>query len=271
MKKFFIAAIVTLACLGLTLPAVATVKVGGMITQDVEYYSADDSRTRSITRYGGAGVPAFPVAAMNPDSSFSAVDMRLPRPLNRVNVAYSNDDNTIRGFIEIRGGTNPGDLDTIAGESLNWNYAWIDWVLSPNDYIRFGRQTQAFAIRAPDTMMGWDRGHIVGNNFGNAHGGTSRDGVRWYHTFNDMVKLEVMLLDPNTAGNETIAAFSPSVIGGATATVLEENVIPRIDVAVPLNFGNLRFWPSFTYLQQKYDNGAPGTEDKVVGRLPPKQ
>jgi hypothetical protein len=263
MKKFFIVAIVALVCLGLTMPAVAKVKVGGRITQDVTYYSANDDRTRSIAQYGGAGVPTFPIAAMNPDSSFSAVDITLPRPLNRINVAYSNDDNTIRGFIEIRGGTNPDNLDAKGGDMMNWNYAWIDWVLSPNDFIRFGRQTQAFAIRAPSQMVGWGRGHIVGNNFGNAHGGTSRDGVRWYHTFNDTVKLEVMLLDPNTAGNEVIKGFSAQVIGGATANVLEENVIPRIDIAVPLNFGSFRLWPSLTYLSQKYDQTAPGTEDSV--------
>ena len=263
MKKFFIVAIVALVCLGMTLPAVAKVKVGGRITQDILYYSANDSRTRSIAQFGGAGVPAFPVVALNPDSSFSSVDIRLPRPLNRINVAYSNDDNTIRGFIEIRGGSNPGDLDNMAGDSLNWNYAWIDWVLGPNDFIRFGRQTQAFAIRAPSQMVGWNRGHIVGNNFGNVHGGTSRDGVRWYHTFNDTVSMQVALYDPDTDGMEAIKLFSPQVIGGGTANVLEENVLPRLDVTVPLNFGSVRLWPSFTYLQQKYDQTAPGTEDTV--------
>ncbi|MBW1773648.1 MAG: hypothetical protein JRJ82_12255 [Deltaproteobacteria bacterium] len=263
MKKFFIVAIVALVCLGLTMPAVAKVKVGGRITQDVIYYSANDSRTRSLAQFGGAGVPAFPVAAPNPDSSFSSVDIRLPRPLNRVNVTYSNDDNTIRGFIEIRGGSNPGALDAMAGDNVQWNYAWIDWVLGPNDFFRFGRQTQNFAIRAPATFMGFNRGHIVGNNFGNVHGGTARNGVRWYHTFNDTVKLQVMLLDPDTDGAEAIKAFSPQVIGGATANVLEENVLPRLDVTVPLNFGSVRLWPSFTYLQQKYDQTAPGTEDTV--------
>lgn len=264
MKKFFIVAIVALVCLGLTMPAVAKVKVGGRITQDVTYYSANDSRTRSIAALAGAGVPAFPTAAINPDSSFSSVDITLPRPLNRLNVAYSNDDNTIRGFIEVRGGTQPDSLDTKGGDMLNWNYAWIDWVLSPNDFIRFGRQTQTWAIRAPSQMVGWGRGHIVGNNFGNGgHGGTSRDGVRWFHTFSDTVKLEVMLLDPDTDGMEAIKAFSPAVFGGATANVLEENVIPRIDVGLPLNFGSFRLWPSVTYLSQKYDQGAPGTEDTI--------
>ena len=268
MKKFFIVALVSLVCLGLTMPAVAKIKVGGMITQDVTYFSMNDSRVRSQATFAGAGVPAFPVVAANPDSSFANTDMRLPQPFNRINVAYSNDDNTIRGFTEIRGGTNAGGgidvLDTPGNMSaFVWNYAWIDWVLSPNDFIRFGRQTQAFAIRAPSQMVGSARGHVVGNGFGNIHGGTSRDGVRWYHTFNDTVQLEVMLLDPDNDGAEAIGAFSAQVIGGATANVLEENAIPRIDVALPLNFGSVRLWPSVTYLQQQYDQTGPGREDTV--------
>ena len=281
MKKFFIVAIVALVCLGLTLPAVAKIKVGGMITQDVMYFSQNDSRARSqagVAAGPGAfpansGVPKSPVAFFNPDSSFSVVDFRLPQPFNRINVAYSNDDNTIRGFVEIRGGTNAGPTQDMQnalgnGSAFVWNYAYIDWVLSPNDFIRFGRQTQAFAIRAPSQMVGSSRGHVVGNQFGNLHGGTTRDGVRWYHTFTDTVKMEIALYDPdNDAGgpraNEAIGAFSPEVVSGSTATIFEENVLPRIDVTVPLNFGSFRLWPSFTYLQQKYDQVAIGAEDSV--------
>lgn len=268
MKKFFIVSMVALLCLGLTLPAVAKVKVGGMITQDIFYFSQNDSRARSQATYANMGVPSFPVVAANPDSSFSVVDFRLPQPFNRINVAYSNDDNTIRGFIEIRGGTNAGpgaDAQNALGNmsAFVWNYAWIDWVLSPKDFIRFGRQTQAFAIRAPSQMVGSSRAHVVGNNFGNLHGGTSRDGVRWYHTFTDAVKLEVALYDPDNDAAEAVGAFSPQVIGGATANVFEENVLPRVDIAMPLNFGMVQLWPSVTYTQQKYDQVGPGREDSV--------
>jgi hypothetical protein len=188
MKKFFIVSMVALLCLGLTLPAVAKVKVGGMITQDIFYFSQNDSRTRSQATFGNAGVPTFPVAAVNPDSTFSTVDFRLPQAFNRLNVAYSNDDNTIRGFIEVRGGSSFSDNQNVLlagnpGNALVWNYAYIDWVLSPKDFLRFGRQTQRFAIRAPSQMMGISRRHVVGNNFGNLHGGTTRDGAVWYHTF----------------------------------------------------------------------------------------
>lgn len=264
---FFVVSLVALLCLGVTLPAVAKIKVGGMITQDVFYYSANDSRTRSLTTFAGAGVPSFPAAVINPESTFSTVDFRMPQALNRLNVAYSNDDNTIRGFFEVRGGSGTArdNLNNIEApnSTVVWNYAWIDWVLSPNDFIRFGRQTQAFAIKAPSQMMGQTRGHIVGANFGNVHGGASRDGVRWYHTFTDQFRLEVALYDPDSDGGEAIAGFTPQVIGGATATVLEENVIPRIDLALPMNFGSFSLEPSFTYLQQKYDQVGPGSEDSV--------
>ena len=268
MKKFFIVAIVALVCLGLTMPAVAKVKVGGMITQDIFYFSQNDTRARSQASFGNAGVPAFPVVAVNPDSTFSTLDFRLPQAFNRLNAAYSNDDNTIRGFIEVRGGSSFSDNQNALmagnpGNALVWNYAYIDWVLSPNDYLRFGRQTQRFAIRAPSQMVGISRRHVVGNNYGNLHGGTTRDGAVCYHKFNDTVSLELGLYDPDNDAGEPVAGFSAEVIGGATANVFEENVIPRIDIAVPLNFGSVRLWPSFTYLQQKYDQVGAGREDSV--------
>lgn len=269
MKKLFIVSMVALLCLGLTLPAVAKVKVGGMITQDVFYFSQNDKRARSQAFYGNAGVPSFPVPAVNPQSTFSVVDFRLPQAFNRLNVAYSNDDNTIRGFIEVRGGSSFADAQNALGQgnpgnALVWNYAWIDWVLSPKDFLRFGRQTQRFAIRAPQQRIGINRRHVVGNNFGNLHGGSSRDGVVWYHRFNDTVQLELGLYDPDNDRAEPIAGFSPEVVGGATARILEENVLPRLDVALPLNFGMVRLWPSATYLEQKYDQVGPGRDDKVT-------
>jgi len=283
MKKFFIVSLAVLLCLGMTLPAVAKVKVGGMITQDVFYFDQNADRVRSQTRFGGGGVPAYPNPAYNPESKFTVVDFRLPQALNRLNVAYSNDDNTIRGFIEVRGGSGfnsdtlrdgrifppfayqAGNVlrDGNPGNALVWNYAWIDWVLSPKDFIRFGRQTQAFSIRAPNQFMGQNRGHIVGINFGNMNGGTSRDGVRWYHRFTDQVRFELAIYDPDNDGAEAIGGFSPQIIGGSIATVIEENVLPRIDITMPLFFGNLSIWPSLTYTKQKYDQVAPGKEDTV--------
>jgi hypothetical protein len=272
MKKFFIAAIVALVCLGLALPAMAKVVVGGRITHDVFYFSQNSDRVRSQTTYSGGGVPTFPYPQPNPQSSFSVMEWKMPTALNRLNVAYSNDDNTIRGFIELRGG-NSGDkiVSTgnytgsalFAGSGVIWNYAWIDWVLGPNDYLRFGRQTQSFSIRAPDTFLGHTRGHIIGVNFGNLNGGASRDGVRWFHKFSDVVSLDVGLYDPSNDGGEAVMGFTPEVIGGATARVLEENVLPRIDIALPLNFGAFRLYPSVTYLKQSYDQVSAGREDTV--------
>jgi hypothetical protein len=273
MKKFFVVSLVALVCLGLTLPAVAKVKVGGMITQDVMYFNQNNDRVRSQTAFGGGGVPTFPVAAVNPESNFSVLDIGLPQALNRLNVAYSNDDNTIRGFIEVRGGSGFGadsvnffgnvKRDGNPGNVLVWNYAWIDWVLSPKDFLRFGRQTQAFSIRAPNQFLGQNRGHIVGINFGNMNGGTSRDGVRWFHRFTDQVRFELAVYDPDNDGAEPIGGFSPQIIGGAAATVLEENVWPRVDLTLPLFFGNFSMWPSFTYTKQQYDQVGPGKEDSI--------
>jgi hypothetical protein len=139
--------------------------------------------------------------------------------------------------------------------TFDWNYAWIDWVLSPKDFIRFGRQTQAFAILAPSQTLGEARGHIVGNNYGNVHGGTARDGVRWYHTFTDQVHFELAIYDPASNG--------ANFISKGTYTT-EQSVIPRVDVTLPLFFGNITVLPSFTYLKQKYEDVPAGNADSYT-------
>jgi hypothetical protein len=109
MKKFFVISVAALFCLGMTLPAMAKVKVGGMITQDVYYYHQDANAAQG-------GVETYPSSTATTQGSFSAFEMNLPQALNRLNVAYSNDDNSIRGFIEIRGVT-----DSIA---ITWTRSW---------------------------------------------------------------------------------------------------------------------------------------------------
>lgn len=277
MKKFFVISVAVLFCLGMTLPAMASVKVGGMITQDVYYFHMDAADAYSGaaggTGYGhfdSVGLPSYPNPYINPQGSFSAFDINLPQALNRLWVSYANDNNTIRGYIQVRGGNGLQShyLNDIQnpGSTVVWNYAWIDWVVSPKDFFRFGRQTQAFSIRAPDQFMGEARGHIVGMNYGNLNGGASRDGVRWYHTFTDQVHFELGIYDPASNGADALGSSpnTPTIVNGNAATITEQSVLPRVDVTAPLFFGPLTIWPSFTYLKQKYDNLAPGDVDSFT-------
>jgi hypothetical protein len=175
----------------------------------------------------------------------------------------------IGGFIEVRGGGSLGGesiTDPGADVSVEWTYGWIDWRFNPNVYLRVGRQTQAFAIMAPATTMGWNgRGgpHIIGINFGNVHGGSSRDAIRLYWKFNDMVRLELQAMDPDNDPNYVpgVTLQQPATLGGGTVT--EENTIPRFDISLPITIGNFVIEPSGTWVQQKANAVEAGDDDSL--------
>jgi len=238
MKKLLVIALSAALCLAVAMPAMAKVNVGGMISTDFFYLSQDEQLLG-----GTEGL----------DRTF----FQVPQALNRLNVSYANDDNSLRGYIQVRFGVGTGRGIT---ESEYWELAYIDWQINPANYLRFGRQTQTFAIYAPQQMLGQGSGHIVGAGFGNVHGGTARTGVRWYSKFSDAARLEVQLLDPDNDNGEALFIGAPPTTGNA---VNEENVLPRLDVSVPLTFGNFTIEPSGTYLTQDYTNIAAGIDDSA--------
>jgi hypothetical protein len=251
MKKFFIVAVSALLCICLAGPAMAKVQMGGMITVDTYYINISDE-------FASGGVAPGTVAGSD---SLNVTQMDLPLPLNRLNAKYTSDDGMIGGFIEVRGGGGQ------AAQTTFWNYAWIDWRFNPNVYLRLGRQTQSFAIHAPKQAVGWNsRGgrHLILVGFGNIHGGSSRDSIRLYWKFNDMIRMEIQAMDPDSdpAG---ISAANGVVTGPGVAVVapgaVEEMSLPRFDLALPISVGNWVIEPSFTWLQTSYVNVPGGSDD----------
>lgn len=247
MKKLLLIALSAALCLAVAMPAMAKVSVSGMLTTDYYYFDRDEQ----VPGVGGNG--------------FTSTYFDMPKPLNRLTVQYANDDNSLRGYMQLRfggritSGGRASSTNGAAGETYI-NYAWIDWQLTPAAYLRFGRQTSAFAIMAPQQMVGTNTGHIVGIGWGNVHGGASWDAVRLYYKFSDAVRLELELVDPDTDNAEVVAAFPGE---SATAVVREENTLPRLDVALPITMGNLVLEPSVTYSVQDYDQVAGGADDSV--------
>jgi hypothetical protein len=272
MKKFLIVAVSALLCVCLAGPAMAKVQMGGMITFDTFYQYADDANASN-------GVNPGTVAT---SESLGITQFQLSTPFNRLNAKYTSDDGMIGGMLEVRGGGFGGGSP--AGGDAYINYAWIDWRFNPNVYLRIGRQTQAFAIMAPQQMIGFNGQagqHIVMLGFGNVHGGSSRDAIRLYWKFNDMIRLELAAVDPdsdpvglasgqvNTAritqwtaldtAGFTAAQIAAVAAGAAGAT--EENQVPRFDLALPISVGNWGFEPFATWNQQTFANVGPGNDD----------
>lgn len=245
MKKFLVMMLAAGVCLAFAMPAAAKVTIQGMLTTDIYYLDQDE-------HFGATG-------GLLPDNGNGLEQTRIDMPpaLERLTVKWANDDNTVRGYIQLRGGGRGGA--SVAGGDVYFNYLWIDWQLSPTFYLRFGRQTQAFAIMAPQQFLGQNSGHIVGAGFGNVHGGSARDAVRAYIKLSDNVRLELQALDPDNDSAEVVSGFTPTPGG----ILREENTIPRFDVAVPITLGNVTIEPSGTYLTQDYDQVGANQDDSV--------
>jgi hypothetical protein len=246
MKKFLIIAVAAMFCLAFTMPAMAKTTMGGMIT--LQTYYQDDSGERQ----SGGVVPGQAQV-----DDFSRTYFALPNPYNRFWVRYTSDDGVANGYIQLRWG------DENRGDNFNFNYGWIDWHFNPSFYLRIGRQTQAFAITSPNHQLGSATHGSVLSRHGNIHGASSRDGVRAYIKFNDMVRMEIQALNPDNDDTHLNGNQVPrdASTGLAAANAVVENTIPRFDIAVPIKVANFKLEPSFTWLREEYDQVASGSDD----------
>ncbi|PKN66330.1 MAG: hypothetical protein CVU57_06580 [Deltaproteobacteria bacterium HGW-Deltaproteobacteria-15] len=253
MKKILIGLVAAMCCFALAAPAMAQVKISGMITLDAFFQDVDGER-----QFGG--VPSNTVNFDRNDRQ--QTNINLPQALNRFDVQWTSEDKKVHGRIQLRyGAPTGGGPGTVQG--FDPEFAYIDYHWTPGWYTRFGRQEQTFAIMAPSQSLGQSAAHIVGAGWGNVHGGTARDGIKNFFKFSDMVRLEVELIDPSNNTAEAVAFFPADPGVGGFQVVEENSVIPRIDLALNIKIANFVIEPSVTWLTQEYDGVAPGSEDTV--------
>jgi hypothetical protein len=243
MKKLLVVGVAVM-CLAFAAPAMAKVTMGGMITNDTFYLDqSGESTQRGVNKAVGTQ-----------DNGFSGFRTTMPRAHNRLNAHYKSDDGNVTGVIELRAGN-----ATPKDSTFEWYYGWLDYKLNDMIHFRIGRQPETFSIMVPSAA---GMGHplttlLVGH--GNIHA-SNGDMLKTYIKFNDMIRMEFAIQDPDTDSNEIIAGF-PATPGGV---VREENDIPRLDLAVPITIANFTIEPSATYLEQSYDQVAPGDEDSIT-------
>jgi len=265
MKKLLIGMVAALCCLALAAPVMAEIQMGGMVTVDVSYNKiSSEAITPGATAAGaanwGTGVQKSPVATTNYYNGFSEFNILPPQTQNRLNMKYTSDDKTVGAFIELRGGgANYGSL-------FEWTYGWIDWRPTKEYLLRIGRQTTTFAPYVPNQFLGTHVTTILGVGFGNLNHTTSRDGIKSYYKFNDMVAWEISMWDNHTVATSTAAPF---VAGDAEANynaqtgkaVILENTIPRFDMSLPITVGNFKIEPSVTWSKMNYEQVKAGYDD----------
>jgi hypothetical protein len=247
MKKFFVITLAAALCLALALPAMAKVTAGGRATLDWSYLSQNDERAS-----GGV------VSGSSPTSNgFEKMNFIVPWTLNRLNVTYKSDDGALTGMVEFRG----GGTDDGSGTKGFMNYAYIEWQITPNNSITFGKQTTNFARFIPNQWIGTHVTTILGVGFGNVNHTTARTGIKGYWRISDMFGLVWGLYEAGVQSPEPGLAIATTSVAFLTNP---ENKLPRIDLALPIRFPWGRIEPSFSYAQAEYDEITAGDDSYTM-------
>lgn len=252
MKKFFLLAVISAFCLALAVPAMADVKLGGMITSELNFDSKDAA-------YSMGG---WPKGVANPNNSWNSLSFDIPMVVNFIQAAYTSDDKTVTGLIRYRFGGSQGGSGNGAN-AINLYYCYINYTFSEDFSMRFGRQDTLLAPFSPSQYSGYAQWlHIVGIGFGNENDTSLRDGMTAKWKINPMIGLNVGIFDPQTdnAENPTFPLNLPALPG---TVVREKNDLPRFDINLPLTIANFQIIPSFAFLKQNYDQVAPGNQDGI--------
>jgi hypothetical protein len=195
---------------------------------------------------------------INRDNGQDFVDIDLANTGNRIYWRWMSDDKKFRSQIQLR----PLREDDGTGENIVEEF-WFEWKLSPMLTLRLGKAAQTFAINAPSQTVSRDGSTIVGLNYCNIHGGTAREQFKAYIRPADNVRIELAAIEPDNDGGEVVAGFGNENAGINGETNREENVLPRLDLAVNFKVANFTFEPSATYMTQEYDQVTAGSDDNV--------
>jgi len=251
MKKLFIIGIAALLLVAFTMPAMAKVKIGGIVFTDI-YYLDRDSQNNEF--WNGS-------SAVHGDSY---TNTRIDVPvITRLYGRWTNEDN-VGMYIEFGIGGGGGATDVVLRHAYGW------WDITPNFQLMAGHSTTPFSPLNPSQLLGTNDGslNIIGVGYGDFYSGRYPQ-VRGTFKFGKMGRVEVALVDPNGGGDPWSSNTTTTNPG---ATYETNTKIPRIDVGVPLYFGPVSIYPGIVYQHRTVDiapntttigGGAPVTEDNV--------
>jgi hypothetical protein len=250
MKRFIFFAVAAIFCLGLAMPAMADVKIGGSINAQAYWAKHDKERE-------AGGVAAGGTTTRDDRTEFH---LDSYRPNNYIWIRYTSKDKTYGGYYRLRMGNtnNPGRVaaNMTTNPDLYYNEIW--WKPNPDLKLTAGRQRMtAIGGLAPSlgNLGHNEAGTIVNIGWGNLHA-SDRMAFSIKQKINDWASLEFFIVDPHDDQSAPLTLTRPD--GG----VAEEEVkMPRFDLALPLKFGNIKTQPRVSYVERTFDAVAPNSED----------
>jgi len=264
MKKLFVLGMAALLLVAFSVPAMADVKIGGIIFTDF-YYLDRDKENAKFYRVGDG------------TSSFGNTAIQLPN-ITRLYARWTNEDN-VGMYIEFGLGQNTGDtikqggaygaIDTDSAANLRHAYGW--WDVNPMFQIMAGKSTTPFSPLNPSQLMGTRSGsvNIIGVGYGDFYSGRFTQ-VRGTFKFGKAARLEIALVDPN--GTLVAGDYGPWE-GGEGVDYQTSTNIPRVDISVPIYLGPVHLYPGFLYQHRTVDklsalnSGVDDNIDTYIGTL----
>ena len=239
MKKLFVIGMAALLLVAFTMPAMAKVKVGGIVFTDFYYLDRD----KENAHFWGQG---------NGDDSYSNTTIQVPN-ITRLYARWTNEDN-VGMYIEWGLGQKASGIEGSSdddGSFLRHAYGW--WDVNPMFSLLVGKTTTPFSPLNPSQLLGTRDGslNIIGAGYGEFYSGRFAQ-VRGTFRFGKMARLEVALVDQH-GGNQ------------GPWTYKEDNMwIPRVDIGVPLYFGPIHVYPSFLWNYKTVDQAQPAVDDNIT-------
>jgi hypothetical protein len=236
MKKLFVIGIAALLLVAFTMPAMAKVKIGGIIFTD--FYYIDRDKENASAKGVGDG-----------KTSYNTTAIQLPN-ITRLYGRWTNEDN-VGMYIEFGIGQTGGAIDDASDDGVGLRHAYGWWDVNPMFQILAGKTTTPFSPLNPSQLLGTRSGslNIIGVGYGDFYSGRFVQ-LRGTFNFGKVARLAIALVDPN--GKLAAGDLHPVTSG------VNNTTIPRIDIGVPLYLGPVHLYPGFCYQHRSYDNSTYG-------------
>jgi len=239
MKKLFVVGMAALLLVAFSVPAMADVKIGGIIFTDFYYLDRNKDNLFNANR-SKPGIDG---------SSYNNTAIQVP-DITRFYARWTNEDN-VGMYIEFGIGYT-GNVEKVvtdkgqADNAVNVRHAYGWWDVNPMFQIMAGHSTTPFSPLNPSQLLGERSGslNIIGVGYGDYYAGRFAQ-VRGTFKFGKVAKLEIALVDPNGAmpfGNQYPTTFAQ-----------QNTMIPRIDISVPLYLGPVHLYPGFLWQRRGVD------------------
>lgn len=248
MKKLFIVGIAALLLVAFTVPAMAAVKIGGILFTDFYYLDRDAKNAIQTTGY---------------NDPYQVTAIQVPN-ITRLYARWTNEDN-VGLYIEFGIGQDAGEVANSASNGVSLRHAYGWWDITPDFQIMAGKSTTPFSPLDPSQLIGTRSGsvNIIGVGYGNYYSGRFAQ-VRGTFKFGKMGRLAIALVDPNGAQRYHATYNNYFPYDNWNVPYQTNTKLPRIDIAVPLYFGPVSIYPSFLYQYRTVDTNQAQYDNSIT-------